>query len=337
MNSMHTVTVFRGDGIGPELVDSVLKILKAANAPLAYEVFNVGEAEWKRNGALIPAAAYESFERTKVLLKSPITTPIGEGFRSLNVTLRGQYGLYANIRPVKSVPGVKTRFSDVDIVIFRENTEGLYVGVEQQIDEDTVHAVKIVTRKASERIIRSAFEFAKANGRKKVTCVHKANILKLSDGMFLRIFKEIAADYPEIEADDKIIDNTCMQLVSNPNQFDVLVMQNLYGDILSDLCSGLVGGLGLVPSSNMGDEYAMFEAVHGSAPDIAGKNLANPTAFLWSACMMLEFLGEKECAARIRKAVDLVLTEGKHLTRDLHGTAGADEYVDAVIEKLKEA
>lgn len=331
----HSVTVFRGDGIGPELVDSVLEILKAAEAPLNYEIYQVGEAEWKKNGALIPAEAYESFERTKVLLKSPITTPIGEGFRSLNVTLRGQYGLYANIRPVKSAAAVKTPFSDVDIVIFRENTEGLYVGVEEQIDEETVHAIKIVTKTASERIIRKAFEYARENGRKKVTCVHKANILKLSDGMFLRVFREIAKDYPEIEAEDKIIDNTCMQLVSNPNQFDVMVMQNLYGDILSDLCSGLVGGLGLVPSSNIGEEYAMFEAVHGSAPDIAGKNLANPTAFLWSACMMLEYLGEEACAKKIRRAVDEVLGEGIHLTRDLHGTAGTDEYVKAVTDRLK--
>ena len=296
----HKITVFRGDGIGPELVDNVLKILKAADAPLEYEIFNVGEDEWKRNGALIPEEAYASFERTKVLLKSPITTP----------------------------------FENVDIVIFRENTEGLYVGVEEQVNPDTVHAIKIVTRQASERIIRDAFEYAKKNGRKKVTCIHKANILKMSDGMFLSIFKKIAKEYPEIEGDDKIIDNTCMQLVMNPNQFDVMVMQNLYGDILSDLCSGLIGGLGLVPSSNIGSDYAMFEAVHGSAPDIAGKHLANPTAFLWSACMMLEYLGENETAGRIRKAVDEVLAEGKHLTRDLHGTATTEEYVDAVIARL---
>ena len=312
----HKITVFRGDGIGPELVDNVLKILKAADAPLEYEIFNVGEDEWKRNGALIPEEAYASFERTKVLLKSPITTPVGKGFRSLNVTLRGQYDLYANIRPVKSNAAVKTPFENVDIVIFRENTEGLYVGVEEQVNPDTVHAIKIVTRQASERIIRDAFEYAKKNGRKKVTCIH--------NGMFLSIFKEIAKEYPEIEGDDKIIDNTCMQLVMNPNQFDVMVMQNLYGDILSDLCSGLIGGLGLVPSSNIGSDYAMFEAVH----------LATPTAFLWSACMMLEYLGENETAGRIRKAVDEVLAEGKHLTRDLHGTATTEEYVDAVIARL---
>ena len=268
----------------------------------------------------------------KVLLKSPITTPVGKGFRSLNVTLRGKYDLYANIRPVKSNDAVKTPFKNVDIVIFRENTEGLYVGKEEQIDENTVHAIKIVTKKASERIIRDAFEYAKKNGRKKVTCVHKANILKMSDGMFLAIFREVAKRLPEIEADDKI-DNTCTP-VANRNQFDVMVMQNLYGDILSDLCSGLIGGLGLVPSSNIGADYAMFEAVHGSSPDIAGKHLANPTAFLWSACMMLEYLGENETASRIRKAVDEVLAEGKHLTRDLHGEASTEEYVDAVIARL---
>ncbi|MDD6072970.1 MAG: isocitrate/isopropylmalate dehydrogenase family protein [Otoolea sp.] len=330
----HTITVFRGDGVGPELVENVLKILEAAKAPLEYEIYEVGENEWKRNGKLIPDAAYASFEKNKVLLKAPITTPIGTGFRSLNVTMRKQYDLYANIRPVKSNPAVETPFHDVDIVIFRENTEGLYVGVEEEIDENTVHAIKIVTRKASERICRSAFEYARANGRKKVTCVHKANILKKSDGMFLAIFREVAKDYPDIEAEDKIIDNTCMQLVMNPNQFDIMVMQNLYGDVLSDLCSGLIGGLGLVPSSNIGDGYAMFEAVHGSAPDIAGKHLVNPTAFLWSACMMLEYLGENECAARIRRAVDLVLEKGEHLTRDLHGTASTEEYVDAILAEL---
>lgn len=330
-----TVTVFRGDGIGPELVDSVLKILEATDAPLNYELFDVGENEWKRSGSLLPEAACRSFERTKVLLKSPITTPVGTGFRSLNVTLRGMYDLYANIRPVHSNAAVHTPFHNVDIVIFRENTEGLYVGQEEKIDENTVHAIKIVTRKASERIIRDAFEYAVLHGRKKVTCVHKANILKQSDGMFLSVFRETAREYPQIEADDKIIDNTCMQLVMNPNQFDVMVMQNLYGDIISDLCSGLIGGLGLVPSSNIGKDYAMFEAVHGSAPDIAGKNLANPTAFLWSACMMLEYIGENECAARIRNAVDQVLQEGTCLTKDLHGTASTSEYTEAIIRKLQ--
>lgn len=330
----HTITVFRGDGVGPELTDSVLRVLEAAKAPLEYEIFDVGEKEWEKNGKLIPDAAYASFEKTKVLLKAPITTPVGTGFRSLNVTMRKKYDLYANIRPVKSNPAVETPFHDVDIVIFRENTEGLYVGVEEEIDEQTVHATKIVTRKASERICRAAFEYAVKNGRRKVTCVHKANILKKSDGMFLTIFREVAKEYPEIEAEDKIIDNTCMQLVMNPNQFDIMVMQNLYGDVLSDLCSGLIGGLGLVPSSNIGTDCAMFEAVHGSAPDIAGKNLVNPTAFLLSACMMLEYLGEQECAEKIRRAVDQVLEKGECLTRDLHGKASTNEYVDAIVRVI---
>ena len=330
------ITVFKGDGIGPEITDCVLEILESAGAGLDYEIYNVGEAEWKRNGALIPDEAYASFERNRVLLKSPITTPIGHGFRSLNVTLRNKYDLYANIRPAKSNIAVKTPFSDVDMVIFRENTEDLYVGVEEKIDEDTVHAKKIITRKASTRIIRDAFEYAKNHGRKKVTCVHKANILTMSDGLFLDIFEQIAKEYPEIEHNDKIIDNTCMQMVMNPNQFDVIVTPNLYGDLLSDLASGLIGGLGLLPSSNLGTDYAMFEAVHGSAPDIAGKHIANPTALLWSACMMLEYLGQKECAGKIRRAVDEVLADGTCLTPDLHGTATTEEYRDAIIRKIRE-
>ncbi len=329
-----TITVFKGDGIGPEITDAVLKILNAAGADLQYEIFNVGAAEYEKNGKLIPDAAYASFDKNKVLLKSPITTPIGKGFRSLNVTLRKKYNLYANIRPAKSNTAVKTAFDNVDLVTFRENTEGLYVGIEEQIDENTVHAIKVITRPASERIIKAAFEYAKANGRKKVTCVHKANILKMSDGLFLKIFYEIAPNYPEIQADDKIVDNTCMQLVMNPQQFDIMVTPNLYGDIISDLTSGLIGGLGLLPSSNLGKDYAMFEAVHGSAPDIAGKHIANPTALLWSACMMLEFLGQNDVAAKIRKAVDTVLNEGKVLTPDLHGTAKTEEYCDAIIAKL---
>ena len=331
---MKTITVFKGDGIGPEITDAVLKILDEAKAPLEYEIFRVGAAEYEENGALIPDAAFASFEKNKVLLKSPITTPIGKGFRSLNVTLREKYDLYANIRPAKSNAAVETPFRDVDIVTFRENTEDLYVGVEKQIDPDTVHATKIITRKASTRIITDAFEYAVAQGRKKVTCVHKANILKQSDGLFLSIFKEIALKYPDIEADDKIVDNVCMQLVMRPQQFDIMVMPNLYGDIVSDLTSGLIGGLGLLPSSNLGKDYAMFEAVHGSAPDIAGKNIANPTALLWSACMMLEHLGELEIAGNIRRAVDQVLAEGSCKTPDLGGEATTSKYCDAIIARL---
>lgn len=329
-----TITVFKGDGIGPEITDAVLKILDKAGADLNYEIFNVGAKEYETNGKLIPDEAFASFDKNKVLLKSPITTPIGKGFRSLNVTLRKKYDLYANIRPAKSNNAVKTAFKDVDLIVFRENTEDLYVGVEEQIDENTVHAIKIITRHASERIIKDAFEYAKAHNRKKVTCVHKANILKMSDGLFLSIFYDIAKNYPEIEANDKIVDNTCMQLVMNPQQFDIMVMPNLYGDIVSDLTSGLIGGLGLLPSSNLGKDYAMFEAVHGSAPDIAGKHIANPTALLWSACMMLEYLGQNDVASKIRNAVDEVLNEGTTLTPDLHGTATTEAYCDAIIAKL---
>ena len=331
---MKTITVFKGDGIGPEITDAVIEILKAAHAPLNYEFFNVGAAEYERNGALIPEEAFQSFEKTHLLLKSPITTPIGKGFRSLNVTLRKKYDLYANIRPAKSNAAVPTPFPNVDIVTFRENTEGLYVGVEYKINDDTVHAIKIITRKASERIIRAAFEYAVSHNRKKVTCVHKANILKMTDGMFLDIFKTIAKEYPQIESDDKIVDNTCMQLVMHPETMDVIVTPNLYGDILSDLTSGLIGGLGLMPSMNIGDKYAMFEAVHGSAPDIAGKHIANPTALLWSACMLLEYIGETAIAANIGQAVDRVLAEKQYLTPDLGGSASTEAYRDAVIAKL---
>ena len=331
---MKKITVFKGDGIGPEITDIVMEIMTAAGAELEYEVFRVGNQEYLDHGALIPEPAFASFEATKVLLKSPITTPIGKGFRSLNVTLREKYDLYANIRPAKSNQAVVTPFQNVDIVVFRENTEDLYVGIEEQVDENTIVAKKIITRKASERIIRDAFEYAKTHGRKKVTCVHKANILKMTDGLFLGIFNEMKAEYPEIKADDKIVDNVCMQLVMNPQQFDVMVMPNLYGDIVSDLTSGLIGGLGLLPSSNLGSDYAMFEAVHGSAPDIAGKGIANPTALLWSACMMLEYLGQEDVAAKIRKAVDEVLAEAQDITPDLHGTGTTESYKNAIIKHL---
>ncbi len=329
-----TITVYRGDGIGPEIMDCVLEILSASGAPLQFEHFEVGEAEYERNGALIPEDALKSFDKNKILLKAPITTPIGKGFRSLNVTLRNKYELYANIRPAKSVKAVKTPFTNVDIVTFRENTEDLYVGVETQIDEDTVHATKIITRKASENIIRDAFEYARTHGRKKVTCVHKANILKLSDGLFLSIFREIAANYPDIIAEDVIVDAVCMQLVMKPERFDVLVMPNLYGDIVSDLTSGLIGGLGMLPSSNLGKEFAMFEAVHGSAPKKAGTNTANPSALLFSACMMLDYLDMKRYADKIRKAVDAVLNEGVSVTPDIGGTGSTTDYKDAIIAKL---
>lgn len=331
---MKTITVFKGDGIGPEITDVVIDILKAAKAPLDYDIYNVGAAEYEKHGALVPDDAFQSFEKTRILLKSPITTPIGSGFRSINVMLRKKYDLFANIRPAKSNTAVVTPFPNVDLITFRENTEDLYAGVEEKISDDEMHSIKIITRKASSRIIKAAFDYAVAHGRKKVTCIHKANIMKLSDGLFLSIFKEIAKDYPQIESDDKIVDNTCMQLVMHPENFDILVTPNLYGDIISDLTSGLIGGLGLLPSMNIGEDYAMFEAVHGSAPDIAGKHIANPTALLWSACLLLEYVGEDDTAAKIRKAVDAVLAEKKALTPDLGGTATTEEYRDAVIAHL---
>lgn len=327
------ITVLQGDGIGPEISDAVMKILIAAQCDVEFECFAVGENAQKED-ELIPEAAFTSFEANHIMLKAPITTPIGKGFRSLNVQLRKRYDLYANIRPAKSNPAVITPFPHVDIVTFRENTEDLYIGAETQVDADTVHALKLITRKASERIIRDAFAYARSHQRKKVTCVHKANILKLSDGMFLHIFYEVAKEYPDITAEDKIIDALCMRLVMNPAEFDVLVTPNLYGDIVSDLTAGLIGGLGLLPSANIGLDKAMFEAVHGSAPDIAGKHIANPTALLWSACMMLEYIDQAERAKQIRRAVDQVLMQKNCLTFDLHGHASTEAYRDAIIAAL---
>lgn len=329
-----TVTVFRGDGIGPEITNVVLDILKASGAPVTFEVFDVGMAQLETKGKLIPDEGFASFDRTHVLLKSPITTPIGKGFRSLNVMLRLKYELFANIRPAKYNDAVPTPFKGVDIVTFRENTEDLYTGTEEKVDEDTYHATKIITRKATNRIIHAAFDYAREHGRKRVSCIHKANILKVTDGFFLDRFREIAKEYPEIEANDMIVDNACMKMVMNPYIFDVLVTPNLYGDILSDLTSGLIGGLGLMPSCNMGKDHAMFEAVHGSAPDIAGKHIANPTALLLSACMMLDHIEMKEYAAKIREATNQVLAEAKYLTPDLGGSSKTEEYRDAILAKL---
>ncbi|MBE6003095.1 MAG: NAD-dependent isocitrate dehydrogenase [Lachnospiraceae bacterium] len=333
--AVKTVTFFRGDGIGPEISDSVFAIFQAAHVPVKFEIFDVGEAEYNRNGKLIPDDAFTSFEKTKVLLKSPITTPVGKGFRSLNVTMRKKYDLYANFRPAKSNSAVPTPFPNTDIVTFRENTEDLYAGVEEKISDNEMHSIKIITRDKSERICRSAFDFAVQNGRKKVTCIHKANIMKLTDGLFLDVFYEVAKDYPDIEAKDMIVDACCMNLVLDPSKFDVMVTENLYGDIITDLTSGLIGGVGLMPSANVGTDMAMFEAVHGSAPDIAGKNIANPTAFLWSACMMLDHIGLNEYGDMIRTAIKNVMDEGIHTTKDIGGTASTTEYTDAVINEVK--
>lgn len=328
------ITLFKGDGIGPEITEQVIRVLEALNLPLEFEEYEIGQISYEKTGTLIPDEAIESIKRNKVALKAPVTTPIGKGFRSVNVGLRLALDLYANIRPAKSLKGVKTRYDNVDLVTFRENTEDLYIGLEEEISADEVHAIKKITTKASERIIRSAFDYAVDNNRKKVTCVHKANILKKSDGLFLHIFEEIAKEYPNIEANSLIVDNTCMQLVMKPEQFDIMVMPNLYGDILSDLTSGLIGGLGLLPSCNKNDDYAIFEAVHGSAPDIAGKGIANPTALLLSAVMMLEHLNYKDEANRIRKAIDDVLENTDIKTPDLGGKATSKEYTDEIIKKL---
>lgn len=331
---MRNITVLKGDGIGPEICAEVVRILETLNLDLNFELYEVGEACYEKCGELIPSQVFESIEKNKIVLKAPITTPVGKGFKSLNVQLRNKYDLYANIRPAKSMPNVKTPFDNIDIITFRENTEDLYIGQEEMISEDEVHAIKKITRKASERIIRAAFDYALKNNRKKVTCVHKANILKQSDGMFLNIFNDIKNEYPSIEANSMIVDNTCMQLVMNPQQFDIMVMPNLYGDIVSDLTSGLIGGLGLLPSSNLGDDFALFEAVHGSAPDIAGQNKANPIALLLAACLMLDYLGYEVEATKIRNAIDAVLIENKVRTADLGGNASTTQFSDEIIAHL---
>jgi isocitrate dehydrogenase (NAD+) len=328
------ITCFKGDGIGPEITKEVIRIIDCLNLPLEFEQYDLGQTAYDKCGELITSESIQSLKENKVALKAPCTTPIGKGFRSVNVQLRLLFDLYANIRPCKSLKNVKSRYEDIDLITFRENTEDLYIGKEIQISKDEVHAIKKITRKASTRIIIAAFEYAIKNNRKKVTCVHKANILKKSDGMFLDIFNEIKKDYPTIEANDLIVDNTCMQLVMKPEQFDIIVTTNLYGDIISDLTSGLIGGLGLLPSCNRNDEIAIFEAVHGSAPDIAGKNIANPTALLLSAAMMLDYLGYIEQATNVRMAIEDVLINTDIRTVDIGGNSSTTEYADAIITSL---
>ncbi len=330
----HTVTLIPGDGIGPEIVAATVMIIEASGIDFEWETHIMGSQALEKFGTTLPEATTDSIKRNKVALKGPQMTPIGKGFTSVNVGLRRALDLYANVRPVKNLPNVPCRYSDVDLVIVRENTEGLYSGLEHTVIPGVVESLKIVTEKASTRIAKYAFEYARRHGRKKVTCVHKANIMKLSDGLFLECFEKVSKDYPEIEADDKIVDNCCMQLVLKPEQFDILVLENLYGDIVSDLCAGLIGGLGLAPGANIGEQGAVFEAVHGSAPDIAGQGIANPTAILMSAIMMLRHLGEMEAGARVEKAMLDVFADGKSLTRDLGGTAKTVEFAGAIIEKL---
>jgi len=331
---MHKITVLPGDGIGPEITEAVKKIIKAAGVEIEWEEVNAGVSVMERYGTPLPENVLESIKRNRVALKAPITTPVGEGFRSVNVELRKALKLYANVRPAISWEGIKGRYENIDIVTIRENTEGLYSGIEHYVGENAAETIKIITREATENISRYAFEYAVKHGRKKVTIVHKANIQKYTDGLFLKVAREVAANYPQIECEDKIIDNMCMQLVQYPEKYDVLLCPNFYGDIISDLCSGLVGGLGMAPGANIGQNGAVFEAVHGSAPDIAGKNIANPSALLLSAVMMLEYIGEIEKAVLIRESLKKVLKEGRVLTKDLGGSATTTEFTEEIIKNL---
>jgi len=333
MTEPRRVTLIRGDGIGPEVADAVLAILDAAKAPLVFEEIVVGREAEKREGDPLPPSALAAIRRTRVALKGPVGTPIGKGFQSVNVRLRQAFTLYANLRPVQNVPGVASRFQGVDLVVVRENTESLYSGLEHVVVPGVVESLKIITEVASTRIARYAFEYARAHGRRRVTAVHKANIMKLSDGLFLECFRRVSEEYPDIQADDRIVDAACMRLVMNPESFDVLLLENLYGDIVSDLAAGLVGGLGLVPGANLGNDAAIFEAVHGTAPDIAGQNKANPTALLMSAILMLRHLELPEPAERIERALLRTLREGVK-TPDLGGTAGTREFARAVEGRL---
>ena len=333
----YRVTLIPGDGIGPEVSEAAARAVDATGVDIQWEIAELSAAIIEKSGREIPEHVLQSLERTRVGLKGPVATPIAGGFQSINVALRKKLDLFANIRPVHSLPGLKTRFQDVhiDMVIFRENTEDLYSGLEHEVVTDVVESLKIITRRASLRIAHSAFSFARRLKRRKVTAVHKANIMKLSDGLFLRCCREVAAENPEIEYKELIVDNASMQLVMRPETFDVLLLPNLYGDIVSDLAAGLVGGLGVVPGANIGENHAVFEAVHGSAPDIAGKGLANPTALMMSAVMMLDHLNEHEAAKRLLRAIELVYADGKNMTPDVGGTATTGQFTDGVIAAMK--
>jgi isocitrate dehydrogenase (NAD+) len=330
----YLITLIPGDGIGPEVVAAAVRVLTATGLEFEWETENAGAAALGSEGSALPARVIESIKRTKLALKGPTETPIGTGHRSINVELRRALDLYANLRPVITLPGIKSRYDGVDLVVVRENTEDLYSGLEHVVVPGVVESLKIITERASTRIARFAFDHARRKGRKRVTAVHKANIMKLSDGLFLDCCRRVAQDFPEVGYDEMIVDNTCMQLVLDPTRFDILLLENLYGDIVSDLCAGFVGGLGLAPGANIGEEAAVFEAVHGSAPDIAGKNLANPMALVLSAAMMLDHLGEDDTARRVREAVNAVLREGRKLTRDLAGSAGTTEIAEAIAAKV---
>jgi isocitrate dehydrogenase (NAD+) len=333
----HEVTLIPGDGIGPEVAKATVRAVEATGVHIDWECVDLNAKVIEQSNYEVPKHVFDSLERTKTGLKGPITTPVAGGHVSLNVQLRRKLDLFANFRPVRSFPGIKTRFSDVfiDLVIFRENTEDLYSGLEHEVVTDVVTSLKVITRMASERIARSAFGWARRNGRRKVTAVHKANIMKLGDGLFLRCCREVAKEFTDVEYKELIVDNAAMQMVIRPETFDVLVMPNLYGDIVSDLAAGLVGGLGIVPGANLGTNHAVFEAVHGSAPDIAGKNLANPTALMQSAALMLNHLGERDASKRLQAAVEWVYAEGRHVTPDVGGTGTTSSFTDAVVHRLE--
>ncbi len=331
----HRVTLIPGDGIGPELADATLAVLEATGVAFEWERVEAGEAQLAEHGTPLPPAVLESIRRNRVAIKGPITTPIGEGFRSVNVTLRQELDLYANLRPAQTIRGIPSRYDDVDLIIVRENTEDLYAGIEHRVGRDAAESIKIITRGASERIARFAFDYAVANGRRKVTAVHKANIMKLSDGLFLESCRTVAAEYEgRIEFEDRIVDNMCMQLVQKPELYDVLVLPNLYGDIVSDLAAGLVGGLGVAPGANIGTEAAVFEPVHGSAPKYAGQDVANPTALILSAALMLRHLGETAAAESVERAIRDVYAEETTVPRDMGGTAGTREFAEAVAGRV---
>jgi isocitrate dehydrogenase (NAD+) len=331
----HVITLIPGDGIGPEVTESVIRILKAAALDIEWERHDAGITAFKRVNQSLPVDLLESIRRNKVALKGPVTTPIAEGFTSVNVGLRKALNLYANLRPVQNLAGVPSRFQGVDLIIVRENTEDLYSGLEHEVVPGVVESLKIITEKASTRIAEFAFEYARQNGRKHVTAIHKANIMKLGDGLFLESCRAVSRNHLDIAYDERIVDAACMHLVMHPEKFDVLVLPNLYGDIVSDLCAGLVGGLGVVPGANLGNDSAVFEAVHGSAPDIAGKNMANPTALLLSALMMLDHIGERQRAERIRAALGRVLADGRIRTRDLDGEASTTDFTDAICREVE--
>jgi isocitrate dehydrogenase (NAD+) len=331
----HKVTLIPGEGIGPEVALAARRILEAAGVQIDWEEVEARADKASATGQFVTEGAVESVRRNRVALKGPMGTAIAGGAPSINVALRKTLDLYANVRPVKNLPGVKSRFESVDVVLIRENTEDLYSGLEHEVVPGVVESLKIITEKASTQIAHFAFKYAKREGRKKIHAIHKANIMKLSDGLFLKSIRNIAPQYPDIEYKEMIVDNACMQMVLNPQQFDMLLLPNLYGDVMSDLAAGLVGGLGVVGSANVGDEAAMFEAVHGTAPDIAGKGLANPTALLLSSIMMLDHLGERSAARRIENALEKVHREGKHITQDVGGKAGTEEFTETVIASLR--